>query len=56
MTTVKKALWTDIPCPTCYAGVNQGCLVFGFDTLMKVRLHPHKRRVKEAEKVRTSGK
>jgi hypothetical protein len=42
-------IWADLPCPTCSAGVDQGCIVFGRDTLMKIRLHPHKSRVLAAD-------
>jgi hypothetical protein len=56
MTTAKKTDWLDIPCPTCHAEVNEGCIVFGSDTLMKIKLNPHKRRVKEAEKLNSKEK
>jgi hypothetical protein len=50
--TSKKAAsvsWVDIGCPTCGAGESQGCLVFGRGTIMKIKMYPHKRRVREAE-------
>lgn len=52
----KAVTWVDVPCPTCGAGVDQGCLVFGRDTLMKIRLHPHKSRERAAELHRTQEK
>lgn len=49
MTKAKVITWADVPCDTCGAGIDQGCLVFGRDTLMQIRLHPHKSRVRAAE-------
>jgi len=42
-------IWADIPCSTCGAGEDQGCIVFGRDTLMKIKLHPHKSRLRAAD-------
>lgn len=57
MTKKREPLtWVDIGCPSCGAGESQGCLVFGRDTLMKVRLNPHKSRVREAERLDSKRK